>query len=270
MKKPSKKVIGIIIITASLMLSLIGKDVVENKKANSASDKNVEGTKIVADGPVKSIEDFFLGQAEKERSALENLPSPKTLSESVFVSLLGNYEGLKAQSLNTPENLDKLTTQLAEETVSATKIPNRYSMINLQTFPDYRKEDVRNYGNEFAQTMAYYKTIFDSVDSEDDLEFIKLYSNVFVEYGDALAKIEVPRSISNYHLDYINNLYKISVSLVKIVTIEEDPVLLSVITNQYDIIREMQPEILYNISNLFKLNDIIFSDEEPGAMWNNF
>lgn len=268
MQKPSKKVIGVIIIALAFTIALIGSDMMK-KKSLEKKNKKVDGMEIVGDSPVKSLEEFLLAEAEKNPSNFE-YQAPETFSESVLLGLLGNYGDLKNRSLDTPENLDNLTTQLAKETVEATTIPNKYSIYQLSTFPDYRKDDARNYGNQFAKIITKYTNKLRTVDDADDMEFVIKYSNVFGEEAEELSKISIPRSISDEHLNYINNLYKINILLIKIAQTEEDPILLSLFLNQYNQIREIQPEILSNISYYFKLNDIIFSEEESGILWNNF
>ncbi|MFA7193671.1 MAG: hypothetical protein WC087_02025 [Candidatus Paceibacterota bacterium] len=268
MQKPSRKVIGVIIITVSLMIALIGKDVMAKRSLQKVFGE-VDGTEVMDNSPVKTLEQFLLEEAEKNPDKIDYTP-PETFSESVLLGLLGNYEDLKNRSLNTPENLDKLTTKLAEETVAATTIPNKYSIYQLSTFPDYRKDDAKQYGNQFAKIITKYTNKLRTVDAEDDMEFIIKYSNVFGEEAEELSKISIPRSISDDHLKYINNLYKINILLVKIAQTDEDPILLSLFLNQYNQIREIQPEILSNISYYFKLNDIIFSEDESGILWGNF
>lgn len=268
MKKPSKKVIGIIIIATSLVIALIGKDIV-TKKSLEKEFGEINGTEIVDNSPVKTLEQFLLEEAAKNPNKVD-YEAPKTFSESVLLGLLGNYEDLKNRSLNTPANIDKLTTQLAKETVSATTIPNKYSIYQLKTFPDYKKDDAKEYGNQFAKIITKYTNKHRTIDEKDDMEFVIKYANVFGEEAEELSKISIPRSISDEHLKYINNLYKINILLIKIAQTEEDPILLSLFLNQYNQIREIQPEILSNISYYFKLNDIIFSEDESGILWGNF
>ena len=82
--------------------------------------------------------------------------------------------------------------------------------------------------------------------------------------------ISAPRNISDEHLEYANNLVKSGIAIVNIAEIEGDPLLSAVILDQYNEIRFRQNEILRNIAEYFRENDIIFSDSEPGAMWNDF
>ncbi len=260
------------IITFAIIVAFIGADVIKNKDftKETPETEEVDGTKIVSAGKVKSIEEFFISKEKEITDNLDKTKDPQNVSEFVLNNLFGNYNDLKNQNLNTPENIDILTTTIAEQTKPFTTIPNKYSSLDLNTFPDYRRDDVRKYGNQFSELLVNHKLLLPTIDKEDPVEYIKEYANTYVQYADALSKIQVPRSISNEHLRYVNNLYKISVALVTLSETKEDPIFTVLILNQYNQAWDSQTKILINIANYFELNDIIFSENETGIMWNNF
>jgi hypothetical protein len=270
MNKPSKKVIGIMIVTFGVVVAFIGSDALRNKDLNKKLVGEVEGVNIESASKVKSIEDFML---EKQAENLESIPEefiPKTVSDFVLFEVMGNYNQLVASGQDTPENIELLASQIAEQTEQFTKIPNKYTMFDLRTFSDSDKDAVKSYGNEFALTVEEYYNRFPLINDEDSLAYVTKYANTYGEYADALSKIRVPRGVLNEHLDFINNLYKINVALIKVAETEDDPALTYLIIKQYEQIIDSQPRVLGSISKYFELGDIIFSDDDPGLMWNNY
>ncbi len=267
MPKPSKKVASIMIIIGAITVAFIAADKIKNKELFNPN-QIVEGD-IEANDPVKSIDEYMLAKLEEENPGSTEYKAPDTVTEFTLSELFSNYEMLKAQSLNTPENLDALTTALAEQTKEFTALPTKYSILDLKTFPDYEKDKAKRYGNEFAKVMEKYIKQQYSIREEDSMKFVQAYAEVKRNQSDALAKLEVPRSISDEHLEYANDLTKVSIAIVKLAETENDPVLSALLLKQYDEIRNRQPKILIAISDYFINNGIIFSDDEPGAMWNN-
>lgn len=256
------------IIVGAVTIASIGSDIIKKNDLAKKSMALVSGI-FEEDKSVKSIEDYLISRTSNESATQnEELTTPKTVTDFTLSALFNNYQSLKIQSLNTFENVDLLTTTLAEQTTEFTKLPNKYSILNLKTFPDYEKEKAKYYGNEFAKiTEKYFKQQF-FIEEEDSMKYIKTYANIKISNSDELAKIEIPRSISDEHLEFTNNLTKVGIALVKLAESEDDPILSAMIIKQYEEIRDTQPKILLAIANYFKKNDIIFYDDEPGAMWN--
>jgi hypothetical protein len=267
MFKPSKKVIGVIIIMFSLTTAFIVSDKIKNP-SKITENQPTEG-EIESASPIKSINEYMLSKINEIKEIEPEVESPKTVTDIAIAQLFGNYAILKQNSLDTPENIDELTTNLANQTKEFTQLPSKYSIFDLKTFPDYEKEKIKNYGNEFAKIMEKYINKQKSINEDDSYEFVKKISQIRMEQSDELSIIEVPRSISDEHLEYTNNLTKISLSLLKLAESDEDPILSNMLIKQYEEIRIKQPQLLISISDYFINNDIIFSDTEPGAMWNN-
>lgn len=268
MNKPSKKVIGIMIVTFAVVVAFIGADKIRNGDFAREKSDLFEG-EVEPGKKIMSL-DYFIN-TNRNRNNTENYELPETMSEFVLSSLFGNYNDLKINSNNSPENIDFLTTTVASQSAQIAKLPNKYTIIQLKTFPDYRRDDVRKYGNQFSSITKVYITKLSEINQRDPIKYIKEYTNTYSAYADSLARINVPRSISDEHLNFVNNLHKTSLAITKLAETDEDPILTALILTQYNLIKEKeQPEILSNISNYFKLSDIIFSDIEDGAMWNNF
>lgn len=266
--KPSKKVTGIMIIILALTSAFIVSDKLKESEKNEEPTV-VEG-EIESANPVKSIEEYMIDKiAENSNKESVMLNPPKTITEFVLAELLSAEKSLKQNQQNTEENRDYITSSLAIKTKELTKIPIKYNLIDLSTFPDFDKEKIKEYGNSFAEiTEKFYKKQF-FIDESGSLEFVKEYSEIQKEYAQELSKIKIPRSISDEHLDFINNLNNISISIVMLASMDNDPLFSAMLLKQYDEARLKNPEILIKISDYFINNDIIFSDEDPGVMWDN-
>lgn len=267
MQTPSKKVLGIMIIILATTSAFIVSDKLKNTEKETQEEVFGE---IKPDDSVSSIEEYMLDKINESNEELANSDlAPKTVTEFAVIELLSGYQNLKEQSLDTPENLDALTTNLALQTKQFSTIPTKYEILDLKTFPDYEQDKVKEYGNTFAQiTEKYYKQKF-FIEEEDSMEYVKAYAQIQLNYSDELSKIEVPRSISDEHLEFTNNLSKIGVAIVSLSENENDTLLSALILSQYNKIRIDQPNLLIKISDYFINNGIIFYDNEPGAMWNN-
>jgi beta-galactosidase beta subunit len=267
MPKPSKKVASIMILIGAITIAFIATDKIKNKELFNPNQL-VKGD-IKSNNPVKSIDEYMLAKFEESNPGSTDGDLPSTVTEFTIAQLFGKYEALKAQSLNTPENLDALTTALAQQTREFTALPTKYSILDLKTFPDYEKDKAKRYGNEFAKIMEKYIKQQHLIQESDSMKYVRAYATIKTNQSDALAKLEIPRSISDEHLEYTNDLTKVGIALVKLAETENDPVLSALLLKQYNEIRDRQPKVLIAISDYFIKNGIIFSDDEPGAMWNN-
>lgn len=272
MIKPSKRVASFMIIIFAFTCAFIVSDKIKNRDSSENEPEEVEG-EIQKDTSVKSIGEYMVSKLE-ERASEARADSidqeESTLTDFAFTRLLSSYENLKLNSQNSPENISILRKTVAQQTIETAKLPTKYDIIDLKTFPDYDKIKSHEYGNKFAEIAEkYFKQQFLIKDTGDSMKFVEDYSLIQANFADELSKIEVPRSISDEHLDYINNLAKIAIALVKVSEDTQDPILHGLIINEYNEIRSQQPQILISISDYFINNGIIFYDNEPGAMWNS-
>lgn len=273
MMKPSKKVISTMVIIGAVTVAFIVSDKIKTHQLEKTKNPEavVEGV-VEKNDNVKSLQEYFtekFTEAEPVSTDLEG--SSVTVTETILTKLYSQYTELKLQSLDNPSNVISLTEQLAEQTKSFAEIPNKYSFVDLKTSPDYQKDNSKQYGNNFASILEkYYRQEFLIENTGDDMKFIREYADIKIKQGDELASLVVPRSISDEHLEFSNNLIKSGVAIINIAEIENDPLLSGVVLNQYNEIRFEQNNILKKIAEYFRENDIIFSDDEPGAMWNNY
>lgn len=196
--------------------------------------------------------------------------TPGTVSEGAATSLISNYFALKQSGQATPTNKQELTSKIAEQAQMLSEIPNEYSITDVKTFPDYEKEMVKEYGNNFATIVVNYYALFGRIKGDSDSEYINNVAIVFSSFAHELSKLTIPRGNLENHLDFINNIAKINVALNTLNESNKDPIMALFVLSEYETISNSQPKLFSEISKYFKSNDIIFSDSEQGAMWNNF
>ncbi len=272
MEKPSKKVISTMIIVGAIVIAFIGADKIKNR--DLTKKETVATGKVESVTPSKnssmSIKEYLETKINENNTEKTEQSEPETVTDYIFTEFINNYLDLKEKKLNTAQNVEILTKSFAKQTKDQFKLPNKYNILDLKTFPDYEKSKIKKYGQEFAQiTEKYFKEKF-LIEENDSMKYVEAYANIQISYGEDLSKIDVPRSISVEHLEFINNLNKIAIAVVKIAEIENDPIFSHLILNQYNEIRTSQPNILIYISDYFTNNGIIFNENETGQMWNNF
>ncbi|MDA8611269.1 thrombospondin type 3 repeat-containing protein [Candidatus Pacebacteria bacterium] len=190
-----------------------------------------------------------------------------TLSESVATNFISNY---LTSGTGNPSAANQISQNIAQDVAEIANISNKYNILNIKTFPDYEKDKIRKYGNDFSSIVVDYYATFSIAENPDEEVYINIISLIFENFAKDLSQLSVPRGIADEHLDFINNTYKVSVALKKIIASKEDPVSALFALGQYEEIGTEQPLLFAKIADYFEANDIIFSEEETGIMWHNF
>lgn len=245
----------------------------DKNNKDSDGDSTPDGEEIKAGrdplkrGPGDKLENF----SEIPEKIFKNVDyTPGTISEGAATSLISNYFALEQSGENTPENKAELATKIAEQAKILSEIPNEYSITDVKTFPDFEKEKVREYGNNFATIVVNYYAVFGRIGGGTDSEYIKNVATVFSSFAHELSKLPIPRGNLENHLEFINNIAKISTAITTLNQSSKDPLMALFVLSEYESISNNQPKLFSEISKYFKSGGIIFSDSEPGAMWNNF
>lgn len=221
--------------------------------------------------PLKAGPGDKLTTQDLPEKIFENIDyTPGTVSEGAATNLISNYLALKNTNQISAQKTEDLTLQIAEQAKILSEIPNEYSISDVKTFPNYEKEKLKEYGNNFATITVNYYAAFSFVKGTNDKEYIDNISRVFSSFAHDLSTLPIPRGNLDTHLKFVNNISKISVALTTLNESNKDPVSSLFALSQYEQISNEQPQLFTQTSNFFKSNGIIFYDDEPGAMWNNF
>lgn len=144
---------------------------------------------------------------------------------------------------------------------------NKYTLAFLSIFAPTTKEEIKNYGNEFASAyLNAIKPVDDNIYKyqSDINNMVPIYRDV----GERLMKIRVPSAVASEHLQLANQYLKQADAFVLVGGQVKDPVkaLLGL-----KVIREgipVQVEMFTRIKTYLKDNDIIYEKSEPGNFWN--
>lgn len=153
--------------------------------------------------------------------------------------------------------------------LSSSDLPrSKYGINSILFTTSDGNEEIRLYGNNFAEIyMRNMRNIANDQQkySNSLTEIALVYENVSKE----LLKIKVPPQVSSSHLAIVNN-YQIIADSFKLIDMQsQDPVksLLGVKSSKEAIADN--DTMFTNISKYFKNNDIIFSNNEVGVIWNS-
>lgn len=192
-------------------------------------------------------------------------PSPKdSISDRFTKDIFSAYlkydrDGVLPDGDTLVNNLEYLNIQDVEK--------NKYTLAFLNIFVPTTKDEIRNYGNEFAKT---YLTAIKPVD-ENIVKYrsdINTMVPIYKEIGENLMKMRVPSTVADEHLQLANQFLKQADAFILVGGQVKDPVkaLLGL-----KVIREgitVQVEMFTQIKGYLKDNDIIYEKTEPGNFWN--
>lgn len=144
---------------------------------------------------------------------------------------------------------------------------NKYTLAFLNIFQPTTKDEIKNYGNEFART--FLETISpvdkDPIKYQADINaMVPIYKNI----GENLLRVRVPSAVATYQLQLVNQYLKQADAFVLVGGQVKDPVkaLLGL-----KVVREgipVQVEMFTNIKAYLNDNGIVYTENEPGNFWN--
>lgn len=144
---------------------------------------------------------------------------------------------------------------------------NKYTLAFLPVFSPQTKEEIKEYGNQFAKT--YLETILpvdrDPVKYQSD---VKNMTPIYRNIGENLMKLRVPSAVASEHLELANQYLKQADAFLLVSGEAKDPAkaLLGLKVVQDGM--QTQIEMFTRIKKYFKDNGILFESGEPGNFWN--
>ncbi|WKZ26316.1 MAG: hypothetical protein QY304_02895 [Candidatus Paceibacterota bacterium] len=156
------------------------------------------------------------------------------------------------------------------------KSATEYRISDLKISARNSKEDLRLYGNKIGEISQKYSFSANVPNPNDVLAkamqlnspaelkqlelVIKNYDNLISEY----LKLETPAEIASSHLEMINALNGVRISIQNFETVLSDPVDGIFIISNYAGYGSDLREALSKISEYLKKNDVYFSPNDPG------
>ena len=264
-----------VLIVAAVCFSIVGISLTykisEDKKislensvsiTSNNSDDQIKSDQRVIDALNKAKIDALGALAT---SSNPFLPSPKdNVSDRFTKDIISAYaeydqtdQAPDAESI--VNNMDYLDTSDIEK--------NKYSLAYLPIFVPTTKDQIKEYGNEFARI---YLTDLAPVNNDTTGKYqtdLSLMVPIYRKIGEDLMKIKTPASVSAAHLSLANDYLKQSDAFTLIDKEDSDPVqaLLGL-----KVVSEAVPRQAGNyaqITNYLDTNGIIYGAGEPGNFW---
>ena len=198
------------------------------------------------------LESGEIVQEQEGRDISDN----EMLARDLFATIIS----LQASGQLTPETIESLSSSVGVGTV-AEELPNKYTLEDLKITTASR-DSVKLYYDTFVSIYKKYQdkdlgnevTLISQGLGNNDVLALRAAKSLVVyyqEFAEDLSKIEIPSSVHLAHLDIINNLEKIAISLDGLTMSMADPLL------------GMRSVILYNkysadfVSNIEEITSIL-------------
>ncbi len=226
-------------------------------QTTSASTSAKAGTYVVTEADKKRLDD----------------PNNITSSFSKNLYTVSSY-AKKAGDMSLVEQESIISNLVTKE---ASKIEVKwYDLDSLKIAVDETPTSIKTYGNQlgtvFKKAKGYKLDIADvdilkaySVNKNPDvLSSLQIKKNNVILVVDELLKMSVPKSASPYHLLVINRLSEYKSVLEGLSDTGNDPMRGALAFNTYTPVLNALSSSLVNVQLYFKLQDVVFSSNEPG------
>ncbi len=270
---PHRKVLILAAICGSVVLIALSYKLVE--KRNEAV-YNSSVTAVAGESEENSLADKRLLDAldqarQEELEALASstnpfTPDPKdSVSDRFAKDIFAAYVKYQQAGGNISDS------ELSNEAISNINtdfLPKpKYNLADLRIIVPKNKDEIKVYGNLFAKE---YVDVISKIQKRPDLYNSKVsdLTPIYKEIADRLIKIPTPNQVAPLHLELVNSMAIMGDSLVLIDTQSKDPVKALLGLRMVRDAVPVQNDMFTKISYFFQQNDILFSDNEYGVIWN--
>ena len=158
--------------------------------------------------------------------------------------------------------------QNAISQISSSDMPSsRYNLNSISYLTDLSIENIRLYGNNFAE--IYKRNLTKIAQNQQKYSGnLSSIADVYENISKELMKIKVPTQISSSHLAIINNFQLMADSFRLIDTQSQDPVKSLLGVKSAKEASDDNDQMFINIGKYFKNSGIIFDKNEVGSIWN--
>ncbi|MBU2263276.1 thrombospondin type 3 repeat-containing protein, partial [Patescibacteria group bacterium] len=223
-------------------------------------------------GPDDEIkrENLFTGTGPIFNSQEEVLTKTDIMARSFLSSFMLLY---RSGNLNEQTKEQMTKTFLGE--IEKETLKDKYKLLDLDILYDSSTQSLKNYGNEIAKAVDRNNFVSEqneimiinqafSKENEEELQKLNPIINLYRNLANDCLAIKVPQDISRHHLDLVNNINNISLALINIKEIFNDPIKGFVGINQYQKEYLEIQQVLLDISKYFTEKNILFDNTEYG------
>jgi len=193
-------------------------------------------------------------------------PSPKdNISDTFSKDLFRSFA--QGQSTGTDIPNDEISANAINDIKTDGLPQNKYTLGQLTIFNPANSSDVHQYGNTFA--TAYLSAVQPIKDNPDlyssSIDALAvLYKNV----ASNLMKVKVPSAVAEDQLQLANDFSMMSEAFGLVDGQQKDPVKALLGLRVIQDSMKSQVQVFTDIKSYFGQNDILFTADEPGNIWN--
>lgn len=203
--------------------------------------------------------DFLLAQRDSG-------PQPGNLSDQLSQGLFTTYvDGQEGRT--TVQQQAEDIVGLAQNAVSGVAYQDYYTQDSFPTSSASDLVALKTYANNLALAQGnLLSNLFDATGAATGrAEFV---SNIYRNHARSLGEFTVPDTLVATHTKLANDYANLAANLYNVEEFDLDPAKAIFSLQQYDILRVEVEETMSVFPPFFRNNGIVFSDNEPGALWN--
>lgn len=259
---------------------LVGAD---PNKEDTDGDGTLDGKEAEAgrDPVVKGPSDFLSEDRKVEQKAKEAEAGEEV--ERIFQTMFASEIALrKGEGISGKEASSTLAAIAEKEITAYAKkiVPlNAVSLKDIKIIQDSSPEALRVYGNTAGVAMVKYDVPFGtdpdlliiykalSTNSEEKIKELDQYVNYYSLTAADLVKVPVPNIMAAAHVNLINGLGGLGGVVLAMRGVFEDPFTAATGFKKYQEALAVFGTAVDEIDGLFKKNNVVFSDKEPGTIF---
>lgn len=199
----------------------------------------------------------------KDENPGDDLNETENFSREFFASIVALQQ---SGNLNN-QTLGELANAVKENASLEQNLPESYSMADIKT-EDTSKENIKKYREQIVGVLSTYKdtdigeelSILDSSLSAEDKTSLEDLYGISLEYknmADDFAKIIVPASIAQTHLNLINSSKNTGLSIENMIQIYDNSIKGLIGISQYKKESDIFDQSFMELQDYFKNNGII-------------
>ncbi len=269
---PHKKVLVLASICASIILIVFSFQLSKERKAVAARTAFNSGQIVAGESVENTIADKRIlealqsAQLEALKATSTNPFAPvptDTLSERLSKDVFSTF-----MRYSTDDSIDlDAVSQDAINNINTSDLPKyRYTMADINIFVAKDTNDVKRYGDQFAnQYITGLKPV-----GENPSRYAVL-SNLVPIYADTARRIlsvPVPDKVATIHLQLANTFQLLSELLPIVESQQKDPLKSLLALSMVQQTMEQQVSLFTDMKLFLNQNGIIYSSEEMGRIWN--
>jgi len=208
-----------------------------------------------------STADFLLAQRGSG-------PQPGNLSDQLSQGLFTAYVDGKEGNTTGVQQAEQIV-DLAEQALEGVVFREFFAESDFQTTSAADSVAVKRYANDLAQ--AQITLLENLVDADGSVSGREVFvSTIYQNHARNLAGLTIPASLLENHVLLTNTYANLASNLYNVEEYDLDPAKAIFSLQQYDILRVDLESLIELFPAFFRNNGIVFSDNEPGILWNQF